>query len=297
MFDYYFAGGIETNYLIEKNCNVLRSYLNDKKDIQRLFEAKKNGWTGKLMIDNGAFTVHRKGGKIDIDEYINWINSNHKYFDYVIALDEIPGTWGKIKTHEQVTLAEKITYDNYLYMIGKVICPEKLLPVVHMGESLSNLRKFLSLTHIPYICLSASKEVSPKLRQIWYTECMSIIASVNSNVQIHCLGSGTINDIEKFPFTSMDSTTSIMASSCGELCTDYGRIYIGSDLTKKKHAFNDVVKKEYVERKCKEYGLDVNNLVENQKERMKFNVNYYMEKSKTDTNYYDGIVVKENKLF
>lgn len=95
-FDYYFAGSqsIKVDKLLAKrNANILRSYATEKKNISFWFEQKKNGWLGKLMIDNGAFTFHRKGGSLNIDEYINWLNDNDDYYDYAIALDDIPGKW------------------------------------------------------------------------------------------------------------------------------------------------------------------------------------------------------------
>lgn len=280
MFDYYFAGSCPLDLLLSKNCNILRSYLNDKRDIQRLFEAKKNGWTGKLLIDNGAFTAHRKKDvKIDIDEYTAWINTNHENFDYCIALDEIPGEWGKPKTIEQIRKAVEVTQANYMYMLERVVCPDKLLPVVHMADGLDILYKTLELP-INYICLSGSKDATASQRSAWYRQCFDIISKLRPNIKVHCLGSGTLRDVIQFPFTSTDSTTSIKASSVGELCTDYGRIYVGEDLSKRRHAFNNSEIKHYIENKCIKYGLDINELMgRNKNERLKFNIAYYVEKS------------------
>ena len=61
-FDFYFAGtqcDEADEVMVSLNANVLKSYVNDQKSIQKWFERKKNGWKGKLMIDNGAFTFHR----------------------------------------------------------------------------------------------------------------------------------------------------------------------------------------------------------------------------------------------
>ena len=55
-FDFYFAGtqAPETDVLLtDLNCNILKSYVNDKKSIEKWFEYKRNGWKGKLLIDNG----------------------------------------------------------------------------------------------------------------------------------------------------------------------------------------------------------------------------------------------------
>ena len=87
-FDFYFAGTQcqeADDLMVSFNANVLKSYVNDKRSIQKWFGHKRNGWKGKLMIDNGEFTFHRHGGSLDIDEYIDWINSNDEYIDYAIA--------------------------------------------------------------------------------------------------------------------------------------------------------------------------------------------------------------------
>ncbi len=54
-------------------------------------EAKKNGRTGKLLIDSGAFSVHKSGKNVDLDEYIQFLNYNHEFIDYYIQLDDIRG--------------------------------------------------------------------------------------------------------------------------------------------------------------------------------------------------------------
>lgn len=298
MFDYYFAGSCPIEYLVSQDCNILRSYLNDRSSIPKLFEAKRNGWKGKLLIDNGAFTAHRKNGvKIDIDEYIKWINTNCQYFDYVIALDEIPGVWGKPKTTEQIRKAVEVTKQNYLYMREHIVCPEKLLPVVHMADGIDVLYDILKLD-VDYICLSGSKDAMPTERSEWYRQCFDIISRLKPNIRVHCLGSGTLRDVKQFPFTSTDSTTSIKASSVGELCTDYGRVYIGEDLTKCKHVFNHKEMREYIEKKCAEYGINIENLpMRNKNERLKFNIAYYKEKSQeVETTFYDCKLIKR-RLF
>ena len=103
-FDLYFAGANNSatdDYFISNNCNRLFSQLNDRKLIQRYVQAKKDGWTGKLMIDSGAFTLHRSDKKVDVDKYIDYLNEYHDYFDYYIQLDHIPGKWGQPRTAEQ----------------------------------------------------------------------------------------------------------------------------------------------------------------------------------------------------
>lgn len=290
-FDYYFAGGQSpecSDFLAQSECNILRSYAREQKDIKGWFERKKNGWKGKLLIDNGAFTFHRKGGKLDIDEFINWINENDEYFDYVIALDDIPGVWGTRRTVEQLATAVVNTYNNYLYMRERVKSPSKLLPVFHMGESFDWLRKYLEeFDDLEYMCISGNKELSRESRQAWYTQCFDVIKhSSKPNIKIHCLGSGTISDIEKFPFCSMDSTSYLQGSAFGELCSDIGRLYIGEDETEPCHVKHSKVKLDYLKSNCDKYGLDFDRLMSDPKYRLYYNIAYYIDKSHTTTTQY-----------
>ena len=177
-FDFYFAGTqcVEADEMICKlNGNVLKSFVNDKKDIQKWFERKRNGWTGKLMIDNGAFTVYRQGGTLDIDKYIEWLNEYDEYIDYAVALDNIPGKWREGHTAEEVKASALKTWENYLYMTERVKSPQKLLPVFHMGEHFDNLERYLKCEGLEYMCISALKDITNKQREEWYSKCYSFI--------------------------------------------------------------------------------------------------------------------------
>lgn len=231
-FDFYFAGSSPKNVIdimLKNDANLLRSYLNDKADIKRFIEAKKNGdWHGKLLIDNGAFTVHRQGGTLDIDKYIEYINENDEYCDYFIALDEIPGKWGQERTREEILHAPLQTWENYLYMIEKVNKPEKLLPVFHQGDDFKWLEKILTHPTPKYICISGNKELTNKRREAFYKQCYEYINRLNPNIKVHCLGSATMSNVEKFPFTSMDSTTYIMTGVNGNiLMPNNVNLYVG----------------------------------------------------------------------
>ena len=297
-FDFYFAGSQaqETEDLMVKlNANVLKSYINDRSNIVKWFRYKDMGWTGKLLIDNGAFTVHRKGGKLDIDKYIEWLNENDKYIDYAIALDDIPGKWGEVKTSEQVKLSPVRTWENYLYMLTKVKSPQKLLPVFHMGENFNYLTSMLNsgLISSNYICLSGNKELTNKQREDWYSKCFYLIKQSNMpTVRVHCLGSATIQNAEKFPFTSMDATSWIMTGANGSILTDYGIIYVSSSGDNlKDYVYNlpsDAVQKiiDY----CKKYDMSLSDITQDYRARMLMNIHYLYDKSKSckDASYNIG---------
>ena len=291
-FDFYFAGtqALETEELIVKlGGNVLKSYVNDRKTIERFFRYKKEGWTGKLLIDSGAFTVHRKGGELDLDSYIQWINDNDEYIDYAIEIDHIPGKWGQPRTREEVLMAPKISYENYLYMRKRLKSPNKLLPVFHQYESFDWLVKLLETPGCEYICLSGNKELTNKQREDWYEKCYSYIRRINPKVKIHCLGSATLQNVEKFPFTSMDATSWIMTGANGGILTDKGVVYVGntSALNEQEvQAVNEMLQK---------YNYTLKEAQEDYKVRMLINIHYLHEKSKTIS--FKGLFRSRRTLF
>lgn len=291
-FDFYFAGTQHPDtekLFVELGANVLKSYVNDKKIIQRYFEYKKNGWTGKLLIDSGAFTVHRQGGELDIDRYIEWLNENDNYIDYAIEADHIPGKWGQPRTREEVLIAPKISYENYIYMRNKMKSPHKLLPVFHQYESFEWLNKILETPGCEYICLSGNKELTNKQREQWYSKCYSYINKLKPTVKVHCLGSATIQNAEKFPFTSMDATSWIMTGANGGIFTEVGVIEIGnkSSLTKQET--------EILNKLLKKYGYTLQQAQEDYRIRMLINIHYLHEKSNTTS--FRGTLTFKRRLF
>lgn len=282
-FDFYFAGSQceEANQvMITLGANVLKSYVNDRKSIQEWFKHKQEGWKGKLLIDNGAFTLHRKGGTLDIDSYIDWLNSNIDLIDYAIALDDIPGRWGEIKTLEQIQNSPINTWNNYLYMIERVTQPQKLLPVFHMGESFTYLENMVNSDKLlsNYICISGNKELTNKQREEWYLKCFNIIRhSKRPNLKVHCLGSATLQNAEKYPFTSMDATSWIMAGANGNILTDNGAIYVGKSVNLTD---SEITQLNSI---SKMYGFTAEQLITDYKARMVVNVNYLYKASQETT--------------
>lgn len=271
-FDFYFAGTQckeADDVICALNANVLKSYTNDKKSILDWFKRRDDGWSGRLMIDNGAFTVHRSGGVIDIDKYISWLNENDAYIDYAIALDKIPGRWGTVRTHDDFVTSAKVTWDNYLYMLNKVVSPDKLLPTFHMGESFDFFDRYLHLKNLKYMCLSAFKDTTNKFREDWYEKCFSHVANIEGcDIKFHCLGSATIQNAEKFPFLSMDATSWIMAGANGSILTDYGPICVGRKSSLSNIEWNIVSKI------LSEYNIDITDVINDYKCRMIVNVKY-----------------------
>jgi len=295
-FDFYFAGqhcGDTDNIIKELNANILRSYYYDKKSLlKKWFIDKANGsYKGKIMIDSGAFTLHRKDGTIDIDEYINWLNENDAYYDYAIELDFIPGKWGTIRTKEDFTIGAEESWKNYLYMYDRLKSPQKLLPVFHQGEEFKYLENILVNSNAEYICISGSKDLTNKDREQWYRKCFEIILKLKPTIKTHCLGSATLSNVEKYPFTSTDATTYIMTAANGGILTDYGTVYVGDGGKELKNigteAYNTLIK--YLEK----YNLTLEEVGSDYKKRTRANVCYLFDKSRT-TSFKNNITERKS---
>lgn len=304
-FDFYFAGSQceeATQLMIDHNMNILKSYVNDKKKILELFEKKDQGWKGKLLIDNGAFTIHRKGGSVDIDEYISWLNDNDDHIDLAIALDSIPGKWGEKRTPEELKYSQDKTWENYLYMLERCKSPNKLLPVFHHGESFYCLERFLNHKidghPIEYMCISGNKQLTNKQREEFYKKCFAIIhASANPDIKIHCLGSATLSNARRYPFKSMDASSWIMTGANGGIMTDMGVIKMSKESQNDPDNIVNLSEdaKKFVHDQCEELGIKFEDLQDNYRQRVCMNVMYMFSRSQS-TDYVGGRI-KTNALF
>ena len=254
-FDYYFTsvtGKYSEELLLKLNANCLASYLIDKNLLDKFISHKKNGtWSGKLLVDNGAYTVWKKGGEIDLNLYLEFLNDNIDYIDYAVALDKIPGRYQMPKKHSDIIEAAEETYKNYMYMRSCIKCPNKLLPAFHQDEPFEYLQRYLDLDDIEYICIAAH---DMNTRNDWYRECFAIIQrSKHPDIKVHCLGNSTPDIVKMFPFTSIDASSWKLMGATGNILTDRGLIYVGT-----KYAIDklpDIVKTE-LQNKCTVIGID-----------------------------------------
>lgn len=296
-FDLYFAGSqakMADELIEELGLLRLLSYLNDKRHI---FNRKAKGL--KTFIDSGAFSAHTRGVEIDADDYIAFLNEHDDTVQLCAQLDKIPGEFGKPKTKEQLLEAPELSWQNYLYMVERLKSPKKLLPIFHQGEDFKHLKRMLEFEpKIEYIGISPANDVPTPAKEKWINECFKIIKnSPNPNVKTHAFGMTSLWVLERYPFTSADSTSWIMTGANGGIMTKFGVLLV-SDSQKKnpKHVSNlpkPVYEKvvEYVESK----GFKLEDLGSDYKQRMCFNILYLKEWA--DNYEYKPVPVEQEKLF
>lgn len=305
-FDFYFAGSMSKHteeFKIKHGANMLKSWFVDLGSLKDNIKRKKEGtYTGKILVDSGAFTAHRKDVTINCEDYIKFLNENEPYLDAYIQLDQIPGKWGQPRTKEQILEAEEKSWENYKYMVEHLKNPFKLLAVFHQDEKFENLIRLLNYKiqdkPVTYICISGAKDRAAKDRTEWYHKCFEIIkASSNPNVKVHCLGCSTVSDLELFPFYSSDSSS--WAQSAG-----FGGIQDKTVIPTSSIALNDAenkrkfeLVKDAVKARCKKYDINYDLIFEKGYVRGMYNVSYMLDWVKEGNVGKSFNPIKTKKLF
>ena len=84
------------------------------------------GVVKSLFIDSGAYSVYTgKKDKIDVDEYISYVDSLDDYIYAVAQVDTLPGKFGQPKYSQDYIESADKSWENYLYMRSKMKSPEK----------------------------------------------------------------------------------------------------------------------------------------------------------------------------
>lgn len=173
-----------------------------------------------FLLDSGAFTfLNSKKGGADFDaylkRYIEFINKWDVEYFFELDIDPIVGY---DKVLEMRRTLEKGT--------GK-----RCIPVWHKSRGLDDFVK--TTQKYSYIAIGGivTKEIAKK--QWPYMRKLIEIAHAN-NCKVHGLGFTSTQELAKYPFDSVDSTTWINGGRFGNICEmKNGKIYQRHDSTKR----------------------------------------------------------------
>lgn len=275
-FNLYFAGQQAKEvdaYLQEKGALRLFSQVNERKGIQ---DWQADGHADKLFIDSGAFSVAHAGKTVDIDVYIDYINSNPD-IPIFVELDVIPFPVLNTTTAKECCEA---SWQNYLYMKERVTSPCYLLPLYHFGEPKDALRRILNTEvngKLPeYIGIGGRHGVATELQDKYFHEIFALIQkSDNPKVKVHAFGMTVIKLLEKFPFYSADSTTWLQLGINGNINTkSYGIVNVserGKFNKENVNTFPEQAKKAVID-EIESYGYTLEQVSTDYKARLKFNI-------------------------
>lgn len=296
-FNLYYAGSHTktADPIIEEN-GLLRllSYLNDKRHISNR-EAKGLS----TFIDSGAFSAHTKGAEVDVDTYIDYLNGHDEFITICAQLDKIPGEFGVAKTRQQLEEAPELSWENYLYMYPKLKSPEKLLPIYHQGEDFKHLHRMLNHEpKIQYMGISPANDMPTTSKEKWIAECFKIIqASNNPDIKTHAFGMTSLWVLNRYPFTSADSTSWIMTGANGSIMSKYGTLLVSENGKKNPKHVANLPKAELAELESyvEHMGFNLEELGTDYKKRIEFNVRFLKDWAE---NYkYRPVEVHQSKLF
>lgn len=286
-FDLYFAssGNTEMGTLLDvKQCNRLFTQL-EKSSINKCISRKVSSNPRKLFIDSGAFTSWTKSITVDVDAYIDFVNSIDSDIDLIAQVDCIPGMFGVPRTLEDKILAPEKSWENYLYMKDRVKSRDKLIPIFHQEEDYKWLRNMLDYRHsdgkpIQYIGISPANDRSQADKEEFIARSFDIIKhSSNPNVKTHGFGMTNFRILERYPYTSADSTSWKLSAAYGSILTSYGAVLVSNaQKSDKSHILNmpeEAV--ELIKQQCSKYSLDFNKLGDSFGTRAMFNVNYMQD--------------------
>lgn len=248
---------------------------------------KTNIKPGKLFIDSGAYSAWTRGVRIDVGEYIAWINERADYIDLFGQIDVIPGDKVHGATLEQVRAAAEKTWENYLYMRERVKYPERLLYTFHVGEPIKYLERALEWKDlqgdlIPYIALGGMVGKSESIRRGFLDNCFDAIRrSSNPNVKVHAFGMTSFKLLSNYPITSADSTSWIMTGVNGGIMTDVGVVAVSEQQSNQSSHYSHLPKRLEVafNESIKEFGFTLEKLSTCRDSRIIHNARYMNKKA------------------
>ena len=273
-YDFYFAGcaiaSVEKTIRANDFCRLL-SWVSERKVIE-----KRCTLGYKTFVDSGAFSAYSRGIEIDIDEYIDWINTWHPNLERYCCWDTIPT--------DDITpdVSAPKTWENYLYMKSKLTDPHKLVYCFHYGEDVSYLIQALE-SGIDYVALGGVARKGKKQRYEFFESLIPIFEEY-PHVHVHAFGMTAIDILNNFPYiNSSDSSSWLYPPKFLRIDTDnFGTVFFGEDKTKEANAKESVDNLSPLELKVLEQelamrGFVVDDMYQN-KHRSDWNILYWADR-------------------
>ena len=154
-----------------------------------------------LMLDSGAYSAWKKGIKINIDEYIKFVEDNREYIDVYINLDVIDNG--------------QASFDNWKYMRS---CGLNPVPVYHASTDVKYLIKYLK--EVDYIGIGGIVTWTRKQRlqsfdRLWSTYLVDFFGIPTHKV--HAMGMTSLQLMLRYPWYSVDSTSWVLTGRFGSI--------------------------------------------------------------------------------
>lgn len=315
MEKYVFSGGLTRNmvkYLTNiaefKPMDVLVTQL-DRSSIRDMIEYAKEGVVASLFIDSGAYSYYTgRISNIDVDEYIEFVNSIDEYVFAIAQVDTIPGKFGKPKTAEDYIQSSKASWDNFLYMYDKLKSPNKLVPVFHYGEPFTTLQNMLDWRDdhgnpVGIIGLSPANDSPQAVKNRYLTACYDYIKkSSNPAARTHLFGMTSLKALQMFPCYSADSVSHRLRTGYNKVYTrKWGTISLSDKARTSKVKSNmsfletcDSITFKEFEDLISHYGLTIDQLKTDNSARVAVDI-VETQKAIADDYAYDSKIIRTSK--
>lgn len=167
----------------------------------------------QVMLDSGAFSVHKIGAQINLFDYIEFCQQHVDSLYCCINLDVIPGRFGRQPGQHEVDEAARKSWINYLEMRRAQLDP---MVVYHIGERRYWLEKMLG-AGCGYIGLGGLVGVDSERRKRFLDEVFTFLCGQGGYpaTRIHGLGVTQPQLIHRYPFHSVDSSGWLSGSKTG----------------------------------------------------------------------------------
>lgn len=284
----------------------------DRSGVTKMLEYKNNSHIIKsFMLDSGAFTAHRMGITVDIDEYIQYANSLDEHCWAIVELDEIPGTFGKPKSKEDYEHSVEVSWNNFLYMYPKMKNPKKLMAVYHQGEPIEALHRMLEWKDpegqpLELLCISPANDNSQRDKNIYLKEVYDIIRqSPNPNVKTHLLGMTSMPALSMFPCYSADSISHRLIAAYNKVFTQKWGVVSLSDKSRTVKSKSNMsfietcdseTRAEFIHL-VEHYGFDLDTLKEQSSQRVCMSIVEMQKALSKEFKYDSSKILRTKKLF
>lgn len=249
------------------------SWVNEPKTIEKRCKA---GY--KTFVDSGAFSAYSRGIEINVDDYIDWINTWHENLERYCCFDTIPTN----DISPDVSAVK--TWENYTYMRDRLIEPHKLVYCFHYGEDTKYLIRALE-SGIDFVALGGVARKGRKQRYEFFTELIPIFEQY-PNVHVHAFGMTAIDLLNDFTYIdSSDSSSWLYPPKFLRIDTDsFGTLFFGTDKTKPINAKESVdnltpVELKILEEELATRGFTIEDMYHN-KQRSDWCILYWIDKMK-----------------
>jgi len=170
-----------------------------------------------IIVDSGAFSVWQSGGVVDLDKYIEWCRDHVDGVDRFVNLDVIPDQ-KKERTSKNLNQAAEEGWNNWKRMTKK-LPKDKLIPVVHRGENLKWIEKYIDDgSDFVGLNYTGGEGYSPTFEKIdWLNDVSRILIGSDRRpiVKVHGFGTTHPRMMIAFPYYSVDSIAWILNSAYG----------------------------------------------------------------------------------